>query len=137
MPQPDGRSRASKRVQVRVLLASLSVVILLQAAVVGPSLAAASPSPGCESWNALGTSGWHYHPGVVLVVVESGHVTTHDANCQTKTYGPGQAFVESGGEVHLARNAGSTPVELNATFLARPGTSDFVIPQRQPRVCHV
>src|SRR5665811_933632 len=30
-----------------------------------------------------GTSGWHFHPGVVIVVVESGQVTTHDASCQT------------------------------------------------------
>src|SRR5450759_4018506 len=24
-----------------------------------------------------GTSGWHFHPGIVIVVVESGQVTTH------------------------------------------------------------
>ena len=55
--------------------------------------------------------------------------------CPRTTVTAGQAFVESGGEVHLARNAGSTPVELNATFLARPGTTEFLIPQRRPRVC--
>src|ERR1700726_406216 len=42
-----------------------------------------------------GTSGWHFHPGVVIVVVESGQVTTHDASCETETYGPHQSFVES------------------------------------------
>src|SRR6202165_5265098 len=43
-----------------------------------------------------GTSGWHFHPGIVIVVVESGHVTTHDANCETRTYGPHESFVASG-----------------------------------------
>src|SRR5882672_2332489 len=29
-----------------------------------------------------GTTGWHFHPGYGIVIVESGHVTTHDSNCQ-------------------------------------------------------
>src|SRR6476659_4155342 len=45
-----------------------------------------------------GNSGWHFHPGVVIVVVESGQVTTHNASCQTATYGPHQSFVESGAQ---------------------------------------
>src|SRR5215471_14877374 len=43
-----------------------------------------------------GTSGWHHHPGVILVLVKSGHVTVHDSNCRTESYGPNQAFVEHG-----------------------------------------
>ena len=87
-----------------------------------------------------GTFGWHSHPGPVLVTVAKGTLAEFHAEghrCPRTTVTAGQAFVESGGEVHLARNAGSTPVELNATFLARPGTTEFVIPQRRPRVCHV
>jgi quercetin dioxygenase-like cupin family protein len=87
-----------------------------------------------------GTFGWHSHPGPVLVTVAKGTLAEFHADgrsCPRTTVTAGQAFVESGGEVHLARNAGSTPVELNATFLARPGTSDFVIPERRPRACHV
>jgi quercetin dioxygenase-like cupin family protein len=55
-----------------------------------------------------GTSGWHFHPGVVIVVVESGQVTTHDANCQTATYGAHQSFVESGTEPFMVSNESST-----------------------------
>ena len=87
-----------------------------------------------------GTFGWHSHPGPVLVTVAKGTLAEFHAEgdrCPRTTVTAGQAFVESGGEVHLARNAGSTPVELNATFLARPGTTEFVIPQRRPRICHV
>jgi hypothetical protein len=58
VPRSARQSGATKRFHARALLASLSVVILLQAAAVGPSLAAEARSPGCESWNALGSSGW-------------------------------------------------------------------------------
>src|ERR1700694_5223197 len=54
-----------------------------------------------------GTSGWHFHPGIVIVVVESGHVTTHDANCETRTYGPHESFVESG-SAHIVSNESQT-----------------------------
>ena len=47
-------------------------------------------------------SGWHHHPGVLLVTVASGAVTVWDANCNTETYGPGlpngAVFVEAGDE---------------------------------------
>ena len=38
----------------------------------------------------------------------------------------GRAFVADGGDVHLARNEGSIPVELNAIFLACTGTKEFL-----------
>lgn len=34
-------------------------------------------------------SGWHHHPGIVIVAVESGAVTLSDSNCGSRTYGPG------------------------------------------------
>ena len=80
----------------------------------------------------LGTSGWHYHPGVVLVVVESGHVTTHDANCQTKTYGPGQAFVESGTDPFMVSNESSTEQAVDIATIASPAGSPFRIETDPP-----
>lgn len=56
-----------------------------------------------------GNSGWHHHPGVIWVIVESGEVTIYDDNCQqVKTVSQGHAFVESGPEPMLVRNEGST-----------------------------
>lgn len=47
-------------------------------------------------------SGWHHHPGLVMVVVASGSVTLWDEHCTATVYGPGlpngAAFVESGDE---------------------------------------
>ena len=69
-----------------------------------------------------GTFGWHSHPGPVLVAVSKGTLTVYDATkhgCRRSTVTAGDAFVEDGHHVHLARNEGAVPVELNATFLAR------------------
>ena len=90
--------------------------------------------------DAGGTFGWHSHPGPVLVSVNKGTLTlyrAHGSDCVKSTFGPGDAFVEQGGDVHLGRNEGSDPVELNATFLAPTGTSEFVQPQQEPKACNV
>ena len=79
-----------------------------------------------------GTSGWHFHPGMVLVVVESGTVTTHNAECETKTYGPHQAFVEKGTRPFMVSNESSTE---NATVYATivvPAGSAFRIESAPP-----
>ena len=36
-----------------------------------------------------GRSGWHHHPGIVIVTVASGSVTFTHSDCTSKTYGPG------------------------------------------------
>ena len=70
-----------------------------------------------------GSSGWHFHPGVVIVVVESGQVTTHDANCQTRTYGPHESFVESGTTPFMVSNESDrTNAVVYATLVAPAGT---------------
>jgi quercetin dioxygenase-like cupin family protein len=87
-----------------------------------------------------GTFGWHSHPGPVLVTVNKGTFTlyrAHGSSCAKSTFGPGDAFVEPGGDVHLGRNEGSEPVALNAIFLAPTGTNNFLLPQQEPKACNV
>jgi hypothetical protein len=71
-----------------------------------------------------GTTGWHSHPGPVLVTVKSGALTivyADDPTCAGRTYTSGQSFVDRGDEtVHTALNLGTEPVELWATYLV-PG----------------
>jgi len=43
-----------------------------------------------------GSSGWHHHPGFVIVSVKSGSVTVWHSDCSQETYGAGSAFVETG-----------------------------------------
>src|SRR5437660_1627631 len=78
-----------------------------------------------------GTSGWHFHPGVVIVVVESGHVTTHDANCETRTYGPHESFVESG-SAHMVSNESQMANATVYATLVVPAGSPFRIETAPP-----
>jgi quercetin dioxygenase-like cupin family protein len=84
------------------------------------------------TFDTHGTSGWHFHPGVVIVVVESGQVTTHDANCQTATYGPHQSFVESGIEPFMVSNESSTGKAVVYATLVVPAGSPFRIETAPP-----
>jgi hypothetical protein len=67
-----------------------------------------------------GYSGWHHHPGIVIVVVESGQVTFTNSDCSSTTYGPGlpagSAFVEGGDDPGQASSVGGATVY--ATFVA-------------------
>lgn len=45
---------------------------------------------------AGGRSGWHHHPGVVIVAVQSGDLTFTHSDCSSTTYGPNGVFVEGG-----------------------------------------
>lgn len=64
-----------------------------------------------------GFTGWHTHPGPLLVVVESGTLTHYDARCGVETYTAGQAFEETPREVHQGANLGSEPVVLDVTYV--------------------
>jgi len=69
---------------------------------------------------AGGYSGWHHHPGIVIVAVQSGTVTVTHSDCSSKTYGPGLAngavFVEGGDDPGQASSVGGAT--LYATFIA-------------------
>jgi quercetin dioxygenase-like cupin family protein len=69
-----------------------------------------------------GHSGWHHHPGVVIVAVQSGTVTYVDSDCEATSYGAGSpngsVFVESDDEPHEARNLTDQPATVYATFVA-------------------
>ena len=76
-----------------------------------------------------GSFGWHTHPGPVLVSVASGTLSLYHAehqHCDRDTIPAGQGFIEDGGDVHLARNEGTSTVQLYVTFLAPTGTTDFL-----------
>jgi hypothetical protein len=67
-----------------------------------------------------GASGWHHHPGMVIVSVASGDVTFTNSDCSATTYGPGlpagSAFVENGSDPGQASSVGGATVY--ATFVA-------------------
>ena len=76
-----------------------------------------------------GSTGWHSHPGPVLVTVKSGSlrlIYSDDTTCEGTVYEAGDSFIDRGDEVtHIARNESLTQsVELWATYLVpgAPGT---------------
>lgn len=71
-----------------------------------------------------GFTGWHYHPGPLLVVVESGTLTHYDNRCGVRTYRAGQAFEEAPGaeHVHMGANRGEVAVVLDVTYVVPSGS---------------
>jgi quercetin dioxygenase-like cupin family protein len=74
--------------------------------------------------DAHASSGWHSHPGVVLVTVKSGTVTFYDDHCVGIAHVAGTSFVESGGDTGLARNESDAPAMVYVTYLVPTGTSN-------------
>ena len=71
-----------------------------------------------------GHSGWHFHPGPVLVVVTSGTVTFYhgsDRTCTGVRHPAGTVFAEEGGDVGMARNEGTVEAKVVATFFVPAG----------------
>jgi quercetin dioxygenase-like cupin family protein len=72
-----------------------------------------------------GHSGWHYHPGPVLVVVKTGAITFYmgdDPSCSPQVHPAGTTFIEKGGMVGLARNEGTANATVVATFFVPAGS---------------
>ena len=69
-------------------------------------------------------TGWHHHPGAVIVTIASGSLTLTDGACQSKTYGPGSpngnVFVEGHDDAHQASSVGGAVVYV--TYLS-PGST--------------
>jgi quercetin dioxygenase-like cupin family protein len=85
-----------------------------------------------------GSSGWHSHPGGAIIVVKTGAPTVYRAigsQCQSTTYGPGDAFIERPGEVDDVLNAGTAPYVLYVTFPRVPPGGSARIDEPDPGTC--
>lgn len=76
-------------------------------------------------WSAGAYSGWHHHPGVIIVTVQSGSVTVEDSNCSSVTYGPGlpdgAVFVEGGdAPLQVTSASGATEYAMQIAPAANP-----------------
>jgi hypothetical protein len=71
-----------------------------------------------------GHSGWHYHPGPVLVVVKTGAITFYHGNdptCTGTRHPAGTAFIEADALVGIARNEEPIETTIVATFFVPAG----------------
>jgi quercetin dioxygenase-like cupin family protein len=83
------------------------------------------------TWDPGGTSGWHTHPGPVVVSIVEGELeVTNASDCVPRTYEAGQVWVDPGqGNVHTAVNPTEAETVVVATF--------FGVPDGQPATQHV
>lgn len=80
------------------------------------------------TFGAPSTSGWHSHPGVVLVSVTSGTLVRYDAHCTATIYPAGSGFVESGDHPGLVRNESTTTAAVvHVTYVVPAGTSNAAL----------
>lgn len=74
-----------------------------------------------------GTTGWHSHPGPVVVLVKSGALTYYQGSgsCVGRVYPAGTAFLDSGdGRAHIANNESGVTTETSVVYFGVPeGTS--------------
>ena len=72
-----------------------------------------------------GTSGWHTHPGIVIVSVKSGSITFYNQTCAGTVHGAGTAFVEAAGDgPGMALNESATdPAVLYVTYVVPTGAA--------------
>ena len=78
------------------------------------------------------TSGWHTHPGPVVVTVTKGTFTYVDEDCTRHHYVAGQTFAESGRMVARLNNRHGATGEVIAQFFAPVGADPLTIPQPAP-----
>lgn len=86
-----------------------------------------------------GYTGWHTHPGPVLVLVKAGALTLYsseDPTCTGRTYTVGQAFIDRGqGHVHIGRNEGSENLEIWSAYFDVPPGAPFRLDAPSPGNC--
>lgn len=86
------------------------------------------------TWQPGGTTGWHTHPGPVLVNIVQGELEiVHAEDCKTHTYTAGEAFVDTGQHNEVATNPNETECTVAyAIFLGVPDgapPTEWVKPQ--------
>jgi quercetin dioxygenase-like cupin family protein len=69
-----------------------------------------------------GYSGWHSHPGLLLITVKEGSVDFYDKDCVKRVYSAGQSFSE-GAEPHTAVNSGQSNTKLLIAYIVKKGES--------------
>ena len=82
-----------------------------------------------------GETGWHIHPGPVVVVVKSCAITETHANGCLTVHPAGSVFFETAGEVHNATNQTGGVSEVYATFLSPTGSQPLIPVQNPGGTC--
>jgi hypothetical protein len=84
-----------------------------------------------------GYSGWHHHPGIIIVAVQAGAVTLMHSDCNSVTYGPGlpsgSVFVEAGDDPVQASSANGATAYV--TYVAPNASPPLFRIEDDPPAC--
>jgi hypothetical protein len=72
-----------------------------------------------------GETGWHWHPGVVVLTVEKGaltRVTKTKRGCTVETFTAGTSFIKQGTDVLNGYNRTSEVTEITVTYIKPENT---------------
>lgn len=67
-----------------------------------------------------GHTGWHSHPGIILLSMISGSVEWYDADCVKHVYNAGDVWTEST-QTHYMRNVGTVNAHFTVTYILAHG----------------
>lgn len=67
-------------------------------------------------------TGWHSHPGFVVVTVVEGSLDAYDKHCQLQKFTAGQSFTEGAGHVHDVLNQGTANARVLALYITKQGS---------------
>ena len=67
-----------------------------------------------------GRTGWHSHPGLLLITLKEGSIDFYGKGCGKHTYAGGQSFTE-GAEPHNIVNSGSGNARLLIAYIVKSG----------------
>lgn len=67
-----------------------------------------------------GYSGWHTHPGLLVLTVVDGTLAWYDENCAEQVYETGDVFTESD-TVHNVRNIGTVDAHYKVFYIVQKG----------------
>jgi quercetin dioxygenase-like cupin family protein len=87
-----------------------------------------------------GNSGWHSHPGTVLLVIQSGQLTVFTepvggGKCSVHTFKAGQVFLEQPKDEQNTVNTGTVDTVLAVTFFNVPHGGSTRIDRTNPGDC--
>ena len=80
-------------------------------------------------------TGWHIHPGPVVVVVKNGALTEQHSNGCYTVHPAGSVFFEAKDEVHRAFNQTGGVVDVYVTFISPAGAQPLIPVANPGQVC--
>jgi len=67
-----------------------------------------------------GYTGWHSHPGLLLITMQAGSIDFYNNDCVKTSYTAGQSFSEAA-ESHALVNTGSVNARLLVAYIVKSG----------------